>query len=85
MSAPTPPGSAHIADTARYVYGWGRTKHLPGPPPSSACAESPGTQGVDWALCGVEGGNQYERPSLPVCKHCQRLAAKAAHIVGPND
>lgn len=74
--------AAHNADPVRYVYGWGRTKHLPGPGPGWAM-HSPGARGVDWTLCGVSGGNPLARPHLPVCKSCLRAAAKAQHSDGP--
>jgi hypothetical protein len=49
----------------RYVYGWGRTKHIARP---DTDFRGPG-------LCGAYGGYYLEAPHRPVCKHCLRLAA----------
>lgn len=66
-----------MADEIRYVYGWGKTKHLPGSPPGWV---SPQNRSRVWALCGAGGGNDYVEKAygarLPVCKHCQRIAAR---------
>lgn len=54
-----------------FIYGWGRTKHIPAPEDQRTI----GRYGVRVGLCGAEGGYPLDSPDRPICKHCVRLAA----------
>lgn len=52
----------------RYVYGWGRTKHVPDDDRSLA-------GWGEFGICGAPGGHAPE-PQRPVCKWCAKMAPK---------
>lgn len=71
-------GFSSTSTVTKYVYGWGKSKHLPGPPR---------TKGV-WGLCGARGGNAYAERAhgahMPVCKHCLRRAERQIEVTASN-
>lgn len=59
----------------RYVYGYGRTKHI-----FSHVRTEPGWRGkerqVDIARCGAECDYPDQQPERPVCQRCARSQQK---------
>jgi hypothetical protein len=59
-------------DVVRYVAGYGKSKHILDP-------TLPHTDKLNdgYGLCGHYGGYPMDDPDRPVCKLCQRKAAKS--------
>jgi hypothetical protein len=60
-------------DEREYIYGYGKTKHIADP-------DTDPNRVWGWrgrpSLCGAEGGYPMEAPDRPVCKRCEREAAR---------
>lgn len=59
-------------DEIEYLYGWGRTKHIP--------SGKVDRYGGSYSLCGAYGGCALmprQKAARPVCKHCERVAAES--------
>jgi hypothetical protein len=61
----------------RYVYGFGRTKHIYGKTETARNYFGRGYVAHDFGLCGAAGGFPDEEPQRPVCKRCLRMATPA--------
>ena len=59
-----------------YVYGYGRTKHIYGWSKHAPSMFGRGMVEHRFGLCGAAGGFPDPEPDRPVCKHCERAAAK---------
>lgn len=69
-----------MSDEIAYVYGYGKTKHLPASDGSKMWGRPAG-------LCGAPGGYPRDEPQRPLCKRCERKAVRVdtrTHKEGQN-